>query len=59
MDYWSLEIDLVTWRLHEDPRVAEEPGGSPEIILEIQISFLLILGPRLEPGSDVGNPKIL
>ncbi|KAF2572476.1 hypothetical protein F2Q70_00002763 [Brassica cretica] len=27
MDYWSLEIDLVTRRLYEDPRVAEEPGG--------------------------------
>ena len=37
-----------------DPKVAEEPGGSPEIILEIRRSFLWILGPRLEPGGGVG-----
>ena len=54
MDYWSLEIDLVTRRLHEDPRVAEEAGGSPEIILEIRMSIRWILGPRIEPRSNVG-----
>ncbi|KAF2561836.1 hypothetical protein F2Q70_00016939 [Brassica cretica] len=60
MDYWSLEIDLVTRRLHEDPRVAEEPGDSPEIILEIRRPLRPYGNPETtyEPGGSSLDPEI-
>ncbi|KAF3552069.1 hypothetical protein DY000_02006342 [Brassica cretica] len=48
MDCWSLENDLVTRRLQEDPEVVEEPGG-----------FSLTIRDSLTDPEIVGwNPEV-
>ncbi|KAF3485232.1 hypothetical protein F2Q69_00052863 [Brassica cretica] len=55
MDSWSLEIDLVTRRLHEDPRVVWGPEGRGRA-RRGSINFSEIV---LRPLRPYGNPEVL